>query len=185
MNIDAENVVSWQRKGGFAVRDAAGKCELMILCIKKMPTEPKQKERPAVKISEMTDEQLTQAIAVEVMGWKKMQIPKYDIERVICSPHEPKLDVDVWDAGIEGLWAMCEFEPLHDHNHAALPRQKMRSEGYVRETEDYNSGQHTRFIWRKGDDDEILGMMHASTGLELRAEACAMLQAKRSERKGK
>ncbi len=139
--------------------------------------------------SEMTDSELADAIAIEVLGWKLVQEPisvwlRYSPPRAPSNKRVP--------AAIEFFWQdtkgnkIISFDPLHDHNHAAIPRAKMRERGYSFSRDDvanrdgslFDEGPHETTIGKSG-----MFVCCVAGKNELRAECEAMVEAARKDTK--
>ena len=104
----------------------------------------------------MTDQQIVEALA-KVMGWHKT----------------PGLGWCWWDGSIEVREMFTgDFDPLHDYNHMALPRAKMREGGYERRTYDHNDC--TEVVYYNRETHLRSSAMYTD---ELMAEALAILEA--------
>lgn len=119
-----------------------------------------------MKASEMTIEQLTELLAIKVMGWILGEI--CGCSR--CQGKRPWLVDRSDDTG----YHEDSFDPLHDHNHMALVRAKMREMGWL----GYRGWNGVNFYtesWKPGVD--AFGHILTKHKDELRAEAEAIAEA--------
>ena len=121
--------------------------------------------------SKMTDDQLNEALA-KVMGWHKGEI--YD-----CF-HEVWLDCDnlfqyaiTCGCILTSLDLIDHFDPLHDHNHMALPRKKMRDNGWHFLRSDLYDGRYRAMLSKN------IRLASVVSKDELRAEGEAIVRAAR------
>ncbi len=125
------------------------------------------------------EQKLTERIAREVMGRTHKPADDYDPP---CWVNEKGRRMRWCDSDVDG------FDPLHDHNHMALAREKMRERGYMRFTNE---------VWVKNKSGKMsieafifsfcrppyYAPYNGRNANELHAEALAMLQAVEGERK--
>ncbi len=117
----------------------------------------------------MTTEQIVEALATEVMGWEKPE--------GFCSKQGWGKNTRWWDAQKKGY--VDPFDPLHDHNHMALVRKKMRDSGWKFNRDDLFDRNNTLF-----DEPYEVALCyngyyicHATAKDELMAEALSVLEA--------
>ena len=124
----------------------------------------------------MTDQELTNAVAIEVMGWDKPD--------GFCSKQGWDKNVLWWNPEKKGY--VDPFDPLRDHNHAALARKKMRERGFWLQIIDIEREFITKEVVRGVDVlYYIPGQPSPDTAWhvdELRAECEAMIEAVRKDR---
>lgn len=133
----------------------------------------------------MTDEQLVNAVAVEVLGWKKS-------DAAPCSGHVWADKDDCWHGAVEDCCVNDNgtyrepFDPLHDHNHTALPRAKMREMGYAKQSRDWirkGNPTTTEIVYHRWNTIWAWPAHTCAYEDELHAEVCAMIEAVRKNRK--
>ena len=124
-------------------------------------------------------QELTNAVVTEVMGGKEDPDWCYsssDESRIL---HWDRTGWVVIEIHSEAPSTQKPFDPLHDHNHCALARDKMRERGYWRVAADLREPVRTRVTFYTqwgitvGEDTDTD---------ELRAECEAMVQAVRAEK---
>lgn len=137
----------------------------------------------------MTDTELTDRIAVEVMEWRRIC---YDA--VLATPGFDDNGF-AWyrEVGDERyVFTVSDFDPLHDHNHTALAREKMIKDGWQPKYVYGLAGEHywTYWKWKRAVlCSECLRVKEKQVELQavkkdkdmLKAEALAMLQALEKE----
>lgn len=69
----------------------------------------------------MTDEQIVEAVATRVMGWRS---------EIVKDPVMGEVFANYVDASGRGIMRPGDFSPLADHNHAMQVVEKMRERGW-------------------------------------------------------
>ena len=129
---------------------------------------------------DMTDQERNAWLATEVMGWHLVGVywNTKSNERV----PDPIYDFTVLSCVKNDSHNIC-FDPLHNHNHMALLRGKMRERGYVRHTDDRGYCSKYQKMWVRycnyGAECMIIG--EAEHKDELQAEGAAIHAAKTKE----
>jgi len=115
-----------------------------------------------------TDQQIIEAVAAKIMGWTKGE--EYTTFLGVGFVRWDNYD-NQWIVGAR------RFDPLHDHNHAAVVRVKMRELGYRRSTRDHYRRGDGMIVVAYSDNTYIYrGVAILPFADELRAEILAAIE---------